>query len=563
MLAKGKQSIDLTRIAIALPVGVVAALATLAFRLGIDGLNRLIFGDAGDITELMTIHPWFLWPMIVGAGGVVAGLFLAAAIAIEKRENIRTDYLDVIDARLDRVPTRTSLLRAISSLASIASGASIGREGPMVQLSALCGGWLGKFVFRIPASRIADVVAMAAAGGLAAVYHAPLAASIFVAEIAFGVTALQRIIPLITAAGVAVATMWLLGFRSALYPLASAQFALAPGSLVTTLALALLAGLCGLGLNVLISRSRTIFAKIGSLPLRLGLGGVLVGGLAIVSTDILGNGYEVILHVMTGSFVAQGLLALLLLKVLATSISVGSNAVGGLFTPSLLIGAALGALVATLCQLGGLDVGPVELYAAIGMGAVLASVSHAPLMAMLMVFEMTLNSSLLFPVMLSTVIASIISYHFKQTGTYPTVERHVSKSDAKYEFDQALISQMTIAGASVRPTDKVGDALAISSLKRERFVYVVSDSNRFLGAVSVHDIASRILNKDMTLDMEVGEVMDSAFPFVVQDKSLRDAWEVFSGVSLERLPVVDNEQDRHFMGALTKTSLIVKAKTFI
>jgi CIC family chloride channel protein len=558
-----KPGINLTSVALAVPIGVAAALVTLMFRGAIDGLTHLLFGPGTAITESINVYPWYLWPLIVGVGGVVAGLFLRAALRIEKTENVRTDYLEVIDARLDRVPTRTSLLRSLSSLASIASGASIGREGPMVQLCALCGSWLGKYCFRVSPLRIPELVAMAAAGGLAAVYHAPLAASIFVAEIAFGATALQRIIPLIICAGVAVLTMSALGYDSALYPLATAQFVTSPASLLLTAGIGLLCGLMGVVLIYLIGKSRQAFATVPSLPLRLGLGGVLVGLLASLSTQILGNGYEVILQVMAGDFLLHGLGVLLVLKVIATSISAGSNAVGGLFTPSLLIGALLGMLVASCCKLLGLEVGAVELYAAIGMGAVLAAVSQAPLMAMLMVFEMTLNSSLLLAVMIACVIASAVALSVRSPGSYPVIKSHLRKSDAKLDFDNSQVAALAVPGIFLGPDASVGEALALSSLKKERFVYIVDARNRFLGAVSIHDISSSVLDGRILMDTTVDQIMDSHFPLIEQSRLLSEAWDLFATMSLERLPVIDNRTDRQFCGVLTKTRLIQQAKRFM
>ena len=563
MSISSRHALNWTSILVAIPVGLVATLVTLLFREAIALVDTLIFGGAGDITQSMRAYPWYCWPLIIGAGGLVAGFFLRYAAAIEQKETVRTDYLEVINARLDAVPTKTSLFRGLSSLASISSGASIGREGPMVQLSALSGSLMGRWLFRSLPLKNSDVVAMAAAAGLASVYHAPLASAIFVAEIAFGISSMQRLIPLIIAAGVAVLTMWSLGFRSAIYPFSHSQFDLSAGSIALTVLIGLLAGLLGWAMIGLIGQSKRLFAPLKSLPLRLGIGGVLVGVLAIGSTQILGNGYEVIVRIMAGDFLLPMLLALLLLKMLATAISVGSSAVGGLFTPALLIGALMGEAVALVAAAAGLPIGNAEVFAAVGMGAVLASVSQAPLMAMLMVLEMTLNSSLLFPLMIATVLASMVVYRLQSASTYPVVSHHFSRSEAKYDFDNMRIAELIIAGAALQPEESVGQALAVSSLKRERYVYVINAAGAFLGVVSIHEISRRVLAQEITLDSPVQCVMDQDFPVVYQNQSMREGWEAFAAVTLERLPVLNNPQERRFLGALTKTSLIQKAQEFL
>ncbi|MCU5771799.1 chloride channel protein [Erwiniaceae bacterium BAC15a-03b] len=562
-VAGNKHALNWTSILVAIPVGIVASLVTLGFRLIIELINQLLFGSEQDITQAVTVWPWFFWPLIVGLGGVIAGFFLKYATSIEQQQTVKTDYLEVINARLDAVPTRTSLFRALSSIASIGSGASIGKEGPMVQLSALSGSIMGRYCFKSLALKNSDVVAMAAAAGLASVYHAPLASAIFVAEIAFGISALQRLIPLIISSAVAVLTMWTLGYRSAIYPFADVQFQLTPATIGLTVVIGLVAGLAGWLMIFLIGKSKGLFSRLKSLPLRLGIGGFAVGVLAIVSSDILGNGYEVIVEVMAGSLALQALLLLLVLKMVATTLSVGSGAVGGLFTPSLLIGALLGVAIASVASALGLPAGNALLYAAIGMAAVLASVSQAPLMAIIMVLEMTLNSSLLFPVMIAAVLASMMVYRLQSASTYPVISHHFSRSDAKFDFDNGIISQFIVPGAALLPEQSVGEALAVSSLKRERFVYIVNDHGQFLGVVSIHDISRKILDGEITLDSPVSVVMDGDFPFICASQTIREGWEAFALVTLERLPVLNNPVERKFLGALTKTSLIQKAKGFI
>ncbi|MDU4290713.1 chloride channel protein [Mixta calida] len=562
-MSSSKHVLNWTSIMVAIPVGCAASLVTLGFRHLIALINQLLFHSDRDITVAITAWPWFFWPLLVGAGGVIAGFFLRYATSLERQQTSKTDYLDVINARLDAVPTKTSLFRALSSIASIGSGASVGKEGPMVQLSALCGSLMGRFCFKCTTLSNSEIVAMAAAAGLASVYHAPLASAIFVAEIAFGITALQRLIPLIIAAATAVMTMWSLGYRNALYPFAEVQFQLSPTTLLLTVAIGLLAGLLGWAMLTLIGRSRQLFAKVKSLPLRLGLGGVLVGALAIVSTDILGNGYEVIVNIMAGRYLLPALALLLLLKMAATALSVGSNAVGGLFTPSLLVGALLGVILATLALQAGLPIGNALLFAVVGMAAMLAAVSQAPLMAMLMVLEMTLNSSLLFPVMIASVLAAMLAWRLQAASTYPVVTQHFNRADAKLDFDNGVIEQFIVPGAALQPHESVGRALAVSSLKKERYVYVINDLGHFLGAVSIHDISRKILDRELTLDSPVILVMDGQFPCVFRNQTIREGWEAFAQVTLERLPVLNNPQDRKYLGALTKTSLIRKAKDFI
>ena len=548
---------------LAIPVGIAGASVTLGFRLVIALFNLIVFGQSDDITQAMQVWPWYCWPIIVGGGGAVAGVLLHYAVKLEKQTAIKTDYLDVINARLNAVPTGSSLLRACSSMMSISSGASIGKEGPMVQLAALCGSWLARFVPKRFALANSDMVAMAAAAGLASVYHAPLAATLFVAEIAFGISALQRTIPIMLSAVTAVLTMWLLGFRSPLYPLMDIQFPIQVIPLLITILVAVLSGLIGFGFISLTQKSRQLFGRISSLPIRLACGGAIVGALAILSPAILGNGYEVIVNVFAGHYLLPMLFALLALKIIATSCSVGSGAVGGMFTPALMVGATLGGICGVMSQQIGLTQASPWLFAAIGMAAVLAALSQAPLMAILMVMEMTLNSSLLFPLMIACVIATMVTYRCHSPTTYPLIGTHFSRANAKFTFDQTRISEVIIPGACLSPQDSVQQALSASGHKRERYVYIIDAEQRFLGVVSIHKIVEKVLAEEITLDSPIETVMERDFPYVYEDQTLKQGWEAFSRVTLERLPVLNNSQQRQFVGALTKTSLIQQAESFL
>lgn len=548
---------------VAIPIGVSAALVTLAFRQLILLLNRVIFQRSDAITQAMTTWPTYCWPLIVGTGGVVAGLFLRYAVALEQQQGVKTDYLEVINARLETVPTRTSLFRALSSIASISSGASIGKEGPMVQLAALVGSLCSRLIPKQSGLSPTDLVAMAAAAGLASVYHAPLASAVFVAEVAFGISALQRLIPLVVATASAVMSMWMLGYRSPLYALGDLQFSLSLVNLALVIVLGASCGLLGSGFIRLTHQIRRWFARISALPLRLGFGGLIVGSLAMISPAILGNGYEIILNTLAGHYLLGSLVLLLLLKILATSCSVGSGAVGGMFTPSLLTGALGGAAFGLIIHEFWTSAPSPWLLAVLGMAAVLAAISQAPLMAMLMVLEMTLNSSLLFPLMIVTVLASMVTWWLQSPLTYPLVNHHFTRANAKFAFDHTRITDLIIPGACVQPSDSVGQALTLSTVKRERYVYVTDAVGTFLGVVSIHKIAEQVLSREISLDSPVAKVIEEDFPYIYQNQSLREGWEAFAAVTLERLPVLNNPQQRHFVGALTKTSLIQQAETFL
>ncbi|HZF86727.1 MAG TPA: chloride channel protein, partial [Burkholderiaceae bacterium] len=182
----------------------------------------------------------------------------------------------------------------------------------------------------------------------------------------------------------------------------------------------LLFGATGWALLGLLERSRIVFGRIASPVARLGLGGLLVGLLAAAVPEVWGNGYSVVSAVLRGDLLWQMLAWVLVAKVLATALSSGSGAIGGVFTPSLLVGAAAGSVLAQLAVhvLPMAWVGDPRVMAVVGMAAVLAAVTHAPLMAIVMVMEMTNQFQLTLPTMLACGVAHAVSTRFGAKPLY-------------------------------------------------------------------------------------------------------------------------------------------------
>jgi len=199
----------------------------------------------------------------------------------------------------------------------------------------------------------------------------------------------------------------------------------------------------------------------------------------------------------------------------------------------------------------------------VGMGAFLAGATQAPLMAMLMVLEMTLNSGLLFPMMLATVLAAAIAHRVKSYGAYAGMQAHFHRAEAKYDFDTSLIAELVVPGLTFGPDRPVDQALKASIASQLRYVYIADDNGRFLGVVSIHEIADKVLDKIITPDAPMQCVLNPRFPVVYESQTLQEGWQVFSSTNYERLPVLNNPRERKLLGALSKTSLIVKAAEFL
>ncbi len=407
--------------------GALAAAATVVFRGLIQGVEHLATGHTGGLVEAArSLQPWHR-VLVCAVGGLLAGVVLDRGgrwAAAGPRGDAHLDYIDAArEGRVD-LNDRTTLVRSASALLSVGTGASIGREGPMVQLAAWLAARLARAVPVAPELRSAIMVCGIAAG-IGSAYHAPVAGVVFALELALGFFARHAVAPVLIASGTASALIQVLVDPKPLYEVPAV--AMQPASLGMALVGAVLFGALGWTLLQLLERSHLLFARLRSLPVRLGLGGLLVGLLSAFVPEAWGNGYSVVSSVLQGGHVWQWIVVVMLTKVLATALSSGSGAIGGVFTPSLFVGATAGSVLAQLAALAlpAAWVGDPRAFAIIGMAAVLTAVTHAPLMAIVMVLEMTDQFQLTVPVMLACAVAYAISTQFGARPLYGNpIEAH-------------------------------------------------------------------------------------------------------------------------------------------
>ena len=384
--------------------GFIGALVTVLFREGIHGLEWLFNGQsAGIVVMAESLAPWQRL-ILPAAGGLVAGLILQQLGGL-LRGRSTTDYMEAVAVGDGWISVRHSLVKAGSSLVTVGSGGSIGREGAMVQLAAMVASALGR-LGRFPRDRLRLLVAAGAAAGLAAAYNAPIAATLFVAEIVLGSIALEHIGPLIIAAVISNATVHDIFGYAPVYDIPAFSM-VSDWELALYLLLGVLAGHVAPVFLSLLERARQLFGRLPRLlALRMALGGLLVGAISVYEPQVWGNGYSVVNSVLHDPWAWQALLTVLVLKMLATAATHGSGAVGGAFTPTLFVGAMVGALFGTAAH-GLLPDGTASpsAYAVVGMGAMLGGATHAPLMSILMVFELTMDYQIVLPLMLAVITA--------------------------------------------------------------------------------------------------------------------------------------------------------------
>ena len=397
-------------------IGVLGALATVAFHEGMALTERLATQHPGGLVSAAeALAPWrrAITPAL---GGIAAGLFLWLAQRVANGTK-QADYLEAIAVGDGREDVRGTLLRSVSSLCTIGSGGSVGREGAMVSLAAATGSWIGQ-LGRFTGDDLRLLLACGAAAGFASAYDAALSGAIFIAEIVYGTLTIRRLGPLMVASVVANVTVHqVLGYAPVykIPPLQVASLWELPLFLLMGLTLGALAPLF---MGTLDGAHRLASRMPLGLPLKLALGGLIVGVISIWWPQVWGNGYSVVNDVLLHPWPLGLIVAVLIAKVFATAATTGSGAVGGVFTPTIFVGAMLGLLAGTAAHALWPSWSLPAVYAVIGMGAFLAATTHAPLMSFLIVFEMTLEYQLVPALMLSCLAAYHVSRAIRPQSIY-------------------------------------------------------------------------------------------------------------------------------------------------
>lgn len=536
-------------------VGFLGGLSSFSFRLCIRAFQWFLTGSSGSLVEIAMHLPWWKRVLVPVTGGFLAGAVLYFGMRLT-RGNRSTDYMEAISLRDGVIPTRASLIKCLSSLLTIASGGSIGREGSMVQLGAWLASVTGRWV-RLSAPRLKLLVACGAAAGIAAAYNAPIAGALFVAEIILGSIAMESFGPLIFASVISTLTVRNLWGGNPIFEVPAFQMVSA-WELISYLILGIVAGVAAPWFLRFLKGSEDMFSATG-LPvyLRLTLGGLFLGALSFFAPQVWGNGYSVINSLLHTPWPWLELIIILGCKLLGTAATFGSGATGGVFTPTLFVGASLGCLFgqAINALVPGVT-GSASAYALVGMACMLAGTTHAPLMAMLMLFEMTLDYDIMLPLMSGCIVASYVARSIEPRSIY-------SESLKRHQVPKPRISSMRVrdlmrcATPCVHETAPFTEVVQQFIASRRNNLFVVKTNNEFLGAISLHDVKSNLETAHLDGLLSAHEVTRTDVPWVVEDALLTDTLEKFRELNGERLPVVNNLTERRLVGALAKTDVLL------
>ncbi len=512
--------------------------------------KKFFFQQGQDILFFMKTYYVILIPAL---GGLFVGPMITF-FAPEAKGHGVPEVLKAIAIKGGKIRPIVVVIKAVGSIISIASGASVGREGPIVQIGSALGSVFAQ-IFKFNESRTKNFIACGAASGIAAVFNAPIAGVMFSSEVIlrdFGPNALSPVV--VAAVSSSIVSRTFLGaspsFSSPSYGLQS------PWEIGGYLILSILSTLAALLFIKVLHFSEETFDR-WKFPtwLKAAVGGLLVGSLGVFFPQVLGAGLLPIEQALHGDMTLKVLFILIIFKILATSISLGSGSSGGVFAPALFIGSMLGGLVGKIFfYFAPFHVAPSGAYALVGMACVFAAAAHAPVTAILIVFEMTGSYEMILPLMLAVVVATSISQFIQRESIY-TIKLKQSGIDIGFLQEATIIGSLLVKDAFskdfivIKNNEYVSDILDKMEHPMETTIMVIDKNKEIVGLIHFEEIQKFFLMKDIGFVIAediASPIKDYFFP----DEPLSEAARYMIAHHHTQMPVVNPSNPSNVIGVL-------------
>lgn len=524
----------------AILMGLAGAAAAMAFEAGANGAMYLATGFWGTRVDGFSQLPALGRILLPALGSIPAALILG--YALRRAHAPVPEYMEAFSLGNGRLPRRQGLLRSLSAIFSLGSGAAIGKEGALIQISAVSASAVGRWLHVSP-PRLRLMVGCGAAAGMTAAYHTPLSACLFVCEIVVGTFSIGTLAPLLIASCAAYILLWLMGESGALFATHARFETLGQVALCALLAIVAAAG-ARAWVSFLNLCRRCLRGRISWLLPRMVAAGLLVGIAAAYEPAVVGNGQEAIAALVDGALSTNRIALLLGLKVLLVAIVFGVGTMGGALTPTLMIGCFLGALFGAGASAAGAGEHAVG-YAIVSMASFFAVAGRAPVTALLLGIEFTMEASLIFPLMIGVAIAYAAARVFPGPSLYDA-----SVTGPANAFDSP-VAQMTVRDLYRPATMQVHRHTPMERVMRVMLrhpgenVPVSDEHGRLAGIVPC--------NPRFWKEGEAAAAMQTGIPTLTPGMGLPAALETFSRSPLDSLPVVTEEG--RLLGTLSRAEL--------
>ncbi|MBR9971738.1 chloride channel protein [Magnetospirillum sulfuroxidans] len=538
----------------ALFAGLTVGCAVVGFRELIGLLQWLTWGTASErLYDAAALLPWWQILLIPSLGGLAVGA-LAHWLLPGGRPQGVANVMEAAALHGGHMPLKPGLAAALTSALSIGVGASVGREGPAVHLGGSIASWIAARL-RLGRNLSRSLLGCGVAAAVAASFNAPIAGALFAHEVVVGHYALSAFAPVVIAS--VTATMVSRGWFGN-YP----AFSIPAMHLGTWAEFPAFAGLgiaCALTAVVFMHLVRLSESQMSRLPgpafLRPAVGGFAVGVIALAFPQVLGVGYDITDDSLK-ALIGPGLLAALLLaKLAATAISLGSGLAGGVFGPALVLGAMLGGLFGfaigdlspTLASVPGI-------YALVGMGALASAVLGAPISTTLIVFELTGDYQVTVAVMLASVVANVLLSQITGRGSFFHWQLSRRGIDLEAGAESRILKNLKVAdvvkrdAVTVPRQARLGHVRQLLQARPEGEVFVLCDGGILIGSITLADLAETAFDSDLDDLLNAQDVARLHPPVLSLEDDIGTAIDTMQRLHEAHMAVVSHDDTEIFAG---------------
>jgi CIC family chloride channel protein len=551
-------------VALAVTVGAMAAVGAIVLRLLIRGVQWFFFDQGERFSAGLGGGAWVerLPLLLAPAIGMVIVSWMVRRWAPEAKGHGVPEVQYAIRKLGGRIRSRVAAVKAIASAISIGSGGSVGREGPIVQIGSSLGSTVAQAVGLGP-DQTRLLVAAGSAGAIAATFNAPIAGVMFAMEVVLGNFAARSFGLVVIASVTSTAISQAVLGREPAFRLIETFSLVSEWEFLLYLALGVFTGLIALAFVQSVYWFEDSFDAWKIAPSWKALvGGLGVGVMGYFGSEhIFGVGHEGVELALQGELAVGLMLGLVVLKILATSVTLGAGGSGGVFAPALFIGAMAGGAFGKMANgMFPTLTAPPGAYALVGMAALFAAAAHAPITGILILFEMTDNYRIILPLMFAVVVAhlmasaiyrdSIYSIKLRRRGALAAPQREMGVLDLLLVTD-AMSSEF----ATVSPDMALEELAAVAREGKVRSWLVLDPDRKLLGIVTETDLELAIVS-GRGEDGTVAEVMTTALTTCTPGESLRTAFRRFADRAVYQIPVVEEDDPREVVGVLRRNELL-------
>ena len=545
---------------VAIVIGLLAGYGAVLTRLAIKASQFIFYQNTSDILTFHRNLPLYLKIGLPTLGGLVVGPLIHYGAREAKGHGV-PEVMEAVAIRGGRIRPRVALVKILASAITIGSGGSVGREGPMVQIGSSIGSTVAQ-ILRAPSLRQRTFVGCGAAAGIAATFNAPIAGALFAAEIILGDFGISTFSPVVLSSVTAtiVSRHYFGDFPAFIIPkykiISLWEYSFYP-------ILGVIAGLVAVLFIVVLYKFEDRFDAL-KIPeyLKPALGGLLLGCILVIWPNVFGVGYGSINLSLKNHLPALLLLGLIFLKILATSITLGSGGSGGIFAPSLFIGAMTGGFfgwgVHSLFPLITADSGA---YALVAMGAVVAGTTHAPITAIIIIFELTASYKIMLPLMFACIISTLVASSVKHGSIY-TIKLSRRGVRLMQGWEQSIMqgikvkdimSDLVVSIPESMPLDEV-----IGSLKARNvsYLHVIDGDHNLKGIISFRDIRSALQEETLSSLVIARDVATIHILTIRPSDSILRAFQDMGSTGISQLPVVAEDDGKKVIGTVSQRDVM-------